>query len=255
MTTLTAAPSRAGVRATTTSFYFYMALSCAAVAFLGFAPTFWFPLAAHSFKANPIIYVHGTVFFSWTLFFCFQTWLASSGRVMNHRSVGLIGVSFATAMTIFGTLAAINSMKMAALGGMKDEGIAFAIVPLSGIAFFAVVFALAVIKVRDGEAHKRLMLLAGISILDAAVARWFIFFLAPPGPVGPPPVPVTIPPAFVAYLLLVPAIVFDWRTRGRPHPVYICGGLALVALKLLNLPISMSARWHAFAGGILALAQ
>ena len=253
MTTLTASPR--GVRSTSTNFYFYMALSCAAVAFLGFAPTFWLPLASHSFKANPIIYVHGTVFFGWTLFFCFQTWLASFGRIMRHRSVGLIGVSFATAMTIFGTLAAINAMKMAALGGMKDEGIAFAIVPLSGIAFFAIVFALAVINVRNLEAHKRLMLLAGISILDAAVARWFICLSGAPGPPGPPPVAVTIAPAYVAYLLLVVAIVFDWRTRGRPHPVYIYGGIALVALKLLNLPISMSAGWHAFAGGVLALAQ
>ena len=85
------------------------------------------------------------------------------------------------------------------------------------------------------------MLLAGISLLDAAVARWFLTFLAPPGPLGPPPVPVTIPPAFVAYLLLVVAIVFDWRTRGRPHPVYIYGGAALMAVKLLNWPISASA--------------
>ncbi len=54
---------------------------------------------------------------------------------------------------------------------MTDQGIAFAIVPLSGIAFFAVVFALAVANVRNGEVHKRQMLLAGISILDAAVAR------------------------------------------------------------------------------------
>jgi hypothetical protein len=53
----------------------------------------------------------------------------------------------------------------------------------------------------------------------------------------------------------VPAIVFDWRTRGRPHPVYLCGGAALIAVKLLNLPISASAWWHSFAGGILALAQ
>jgi hypothetical protein len=255
MTTLTTAPIRAGVDSTSTNFYFYMALSCAAVAFLGFAPTFWFPLATHSFKAGPIVYVHGAVFFGWTLFFCFQTWLAASGRLMRHRAVGMIGVSFATAMTIFGTLAAINAMKMAALGGMKDEGIAFAIVPLSGIVFFAVVFALAVIYVRNAEAHKRLMLLAGISILDAAVARWFLTFLAPPGPPGPPPVPVTIAPAFMAYLLLVVAIVFDWRKHGRPHPVYIYGGIALVALKLLNLPISMSSGWHQFAGSILALAQ
>ena len=255
MTTLTTAPMRAGVRSDATNFYFYMALSCAAVAFLGFAPTFWFPLATHSFKANPVVYFHGALFFSWTVFFCFQTWLAASGRVMRHRAVGMIGVSFATAMTIFGTLAAINAMKESALGGMRDEGIAFAIVPLSGIAFFAVVFTLAVVYVRNAEVHKRLMLLAGISILDAAVARWFLTFLAPPGPPGPPPVPVTIAPAFVAYLLLVAAIVFDWRTRGRPHPVYIYGGIALVALKLLNLPISMSAGWHHFAGAILALAQ
>src|SRR5258708_1020631 len=155
MTTSTTAPMRTGGRATATNFYFYMALPGGAVGFLGFAPTFWVPLATHSFKANPIVYVHGAVFFTWTLFFCFQTWLASSGRLMNHRSVGLIGVSFATAMTIFGTFAAINTMKMAALGGMRDDGIAFAIVPLSGIWFFAVVFTLAVIKVRDAEAHKR----------------------------------------------------------------------------------------------------
>jgi len=30
---------------------------------------------------------------------------------------------------------------------------------------------------------------------------------------------------------------------------------ALAALKLLNLPISVPAGWHAFAGGIVALAQ
>jgi hypothetical protein len=53
----------------------------------------------------------------------------------------------------------------------------------------------------------------------------------------------------------VAAIVHDWRTRGRPHPVYVYGGLVLVAVKLLNWPISLTPAWHAFAGGILVLAQ
>jgi hypothetical protein len=97
--------------------------------------------------------------------------------------------------------------------------------------------------------------LAGISILDAAVARWFLTFLAPAGPAGPPPVEITIIPALVAYLLLVPAMIFDWRRQGRPHPVYIYGGIALLAVKLLNWPISITPAWHVFAGGILALAQ
>ena len=170
------------------------------------------------------MHFHGLLFFTWTLYFAFQTWLAASGRIARHRTIGMIGVSLATAMTILGFLVAVNAMKRSAAMGQLDEGIAFAIVPLSGILFFAVVFTLAIANIRRPETHKRLMLLAGISILDAAVARWFLTFLAPPGPPGPPPVPVTIGPAFVAYLLLVVAIVTDWRTRGRPHPVYVYGG-------------------------------
>ena len=255
MTTLVETPTQISARASTQYFYFYMALSCTAVAFLGFAPTYWLPMAARTFKSSPIVHIHGLVFFCWTLFFCFQTWLAASGRIANHRSTGMAGISFATAMTIFGVLVSINLMKTAAAMGLKDEGIAFAIVPLSGILFFAVVFTLSIAAVRRPEHHKRLMLLAAISLLDAAVARWFLTFLAPPGPPGPPPVAVTLLPALVAYLLLVAAIVFDWRTRGRPHPVYLFGGAALIAVKMLNLPISTSAWWHSFAGGILALAQ
>jgi hypothetical protein len=256
MTTLIDDPRvRAGVAAPARYFYFHMALACMAVAFLGFAPTYWLPLAEGSFASTPVVHFHGLLFFTWTLYFAFQTWLPASGRTARHRSLGVIGVSLATAMTIFGFLVAVNAMKRSAAIGQLDAGIAFAIVPLSGILFFAVVFALAIANTRRPEIHKRLMLLAGISILDAAVARWFLTFPAAPGPLGPPPVPVTIGPALVAYLLLVVAIVADWRTRGRPHPVYIYGGAALLAMKLLNWPISTTAAWHSLAGGILALAQ
>jgi hypothetical protein len=236
-------------------FYVYMALACTTVAFLGFAPTYWMPLANRSLTASPVVHVHGLLFFAWSLYFAFQSWLAASGRVARHRAIGMIGVSMATAMTISGFLVAVGMMKRATALGQTDEGIAFSIVPLSGIFFFAVVFTLAIAAIRRPETHKRLMLLAGISLLDAAVARWFLTFLAPPGPLGPPPVPVTIPPALVSSLLLVVAIVYDWRTRGRPHPVYVYGGIALVALKFLNWPISTTPLWHSFAGGILAMAQ
>src|SRR5882757_5867315 len=256
MTTLTdTTPPRAIAYSQTGYFYFYMALACTAVAFLGFAPTYWLPMMSRSFSASPVIHFHGLLFFAWSLYFVFQTWLAATGKITRHRTIGMIGVSLATAMTIFGFLVAVNAMKRSAAAGLTNEGIAFAIVPLSGILFFAVVFILAIANVRRPEIHKRLMLLAGISLLDAAVARWFLTFLAPPGPLGPPPVPVTIAPALVAYLLLVVAIIFDWRTWGRPHPAYLYGGAALIAVKLLNWPISATPLWHSFAAGILALAQ
>src|SRR3990170_2807204 len=247
--------THAGATSHAQYFYFYMALSCTAVAFLGFAPTYFVPMAVGKLPPMPVVHFHGLLFFAWTLYFAFQSWLAASGQVRRHRTMGMIGVSLATAMTLSGFLVAVNAMKRSAAIGMTDEGIALAIVPLSGMLFFAAVFTLAIAYVRQKEIHKRLMLLAGISLLDAAVARWFLTFLAPPGAVGPPPVPVTIVPALVAYLLLVAAMIYDWRKQGRPHPVYVYGGAALVAVKLLNRPISMTPLWHSFAGGILALAQ
>lgn len=247
--------TRAPARDEPQYFYFYMAMACAAVAFLGFAPTYFAPLAAGKLKANPVVHIHGIVFFAWSLFLVYQTWLGASGRTVRHKSVGLIGVAFATAMTIFGIQTGINAMKSSAAIGMTKEGLAFVIVPLAGIVFFAIVFALGVALARQREAHKRLMLLAAISILDAAIARWFLTFLAPPGAIGPPPVAVTIPPSLVATLLIVVAMIFDWRTRGRPHRVYVIGGASYVAMKVLSLPVSSSPAWQAFAGWILATAQ
>src|SRR3979490_2051060 len=67
MTTLTDFnPPRAIAQSQTGYFYFYMALACTAVAFLGFAPTYWLPLAKRSFSASPVVHFHGLLFFAWS---------------------------------------------------------------------------------------------------------------------------------------------------------------------------------------------
>jgi hypothetical protein len=180
--------------------------------------------------------------------------LASSGRIASHRTWGMVGNSLATAMTIFGVLASIRQMQNAAALGLEGAGKEFAFVPLGGITFFAVTFILAIKNVTRSEWHKRLMILATIFILDAPVARWFMMFLAPPSPPGPPPVAVDVPPALTAALLVAVAMLFDWRTRGRPHEVYLIGGTALIAIKLLRMPISQTPAWHAVANFVLGLA-
>ena len=48
----------------TKNFYVYMALSCVVIAFLGFVPTYWLPIMTGTFKARPIVHIHGLVFFS-----------------------------------------------------------------------------------------------------------------------------------------------------------------------------------------------
>ena len=167
------------VRASEDRLYFHMAIVAAVVAFAGFAPTYWLPLMAGTQVAPPIIHVHAVAFFGWVLFFVVQTWLAANRRIAKHRSMGMVAISLATAMVLLGILTSIERMYAAAAIGKTAAGLEFSIVPLGSIFLFAIIFAAAVMNVRRTDWHKRLMLVAAITILDAPIARWFLTFLAP----------------------------------------------------------------------------
>jgi hypothetical protein len=238
-------------------FFVWSALACVAVAFLGFIPTYFAPLVRGSFTAAPIVHIHGVVFFSWTVFFAYQAWLAASGRTMRHRDVGLIGISFATAMVFLGLVVAIESTARAGGVGFLSDGKRFMVVPVAGIVTFATVFAFAIAYVKKTEVHKRLMLVATASILDAAVARWLLTFFAPPPAPGVSPVPpvgIALPPALLVDLFIVAGIVHDWRTRGRPHPAYLIAGGAVLVQQLLRVPVSTTAAWDSVAEWLMHVA-
>ena len=42
-------------------------------------------------------------------------------------------------------------------------------------------------------------------------------------------------------------MIYDWRTRGRPHPAYLWGGGLTLAVQLLRVPLSTSGPWLALA--------
>ena len=87
MTTLTDYnPARAIAHSKAGYFYFYMALACTAVAFLGFAPTYWMPLANRSFSASPVIHFHGLLFFAWSLYLAVQSGDAPDGTLARVLS-------------------------------------------------------------------------------------------------------------------------------------------------------------------------
>jgi hypothetical protein len=233
-----------------------MAVVFAVVAVIGFAPTFWVPLSRRALDVHPLTYVHALVFYGWLALFIWQTSLAASGRLVRHREVGLLGVALATAMCFVGVAMAVSSLKRSQAAGFDEAGRAFAIVSLSAIALFAVLFALAIRAVKKPEVHKRLMLVATASLLQAAVGRWFLLFLAPrvrPGVVpSPPPVAVTVMPGIVVDLLIVSAMIHDRRTTGRVHSTYWYAGGAVLAVQLLRVPLSTTAAWGWITDGLLA---
>ena len=252
---MTAVASGARARTWTGSFYVWMGVACVATAFLGFIPTYWTAMAAGQFKANPVVHMHGLGFFAWTLFATAQAALIPSRQVALHRATGMIGISLATVLTMLGLLAALNSLKTGVAAGYVDESLAFLIVPLAIIATFAVLFTLGVANIRRPEVHKRLMLLATISVLNAPVARPLIVWVYQmPPPPAPPPVWINVPACWLSYLLILAAMAYDWRTRGRPHTVYLIALPVLVFLAWVVIPISQTDAWTSFAQGFLGLA-
>ena len=241
---------------------FYPGLSgaCLAIAVVGFMPTYWLQLAPGTFDGPPLLHLHAWLFSAWPVYLLMQTLLASRGQVARHRAWGLLGVSLATAMIVVGIAVANGVLAARIEDGYGDRARAFHIVSMSMMVLFAVFVAAALVYVSRPEIHKRLMILATIAILPPAVAR--LFFAVSVGigpglrPSGGPPrtVESVLMSALAADLLILAAIVYDIRTRGRPHPVYIVGGGIVVALQILRGPLSTTEWWHALANSLARLA-
>jgi hypothetical protein len=244
------------IKAERSVFYVSMAGVFVLVAFGGFTPTFWAKLATGSFRAPPIVYIHGALLFTWTCFFFAQTALVAGRRTLDHRAWGLAGIALFTALMCSILVTEATVLHQGELLGFGLAGRRFAAVTLLGWPLMAVFFTLAIVNIKKSEVHKRLMMVLLISMMTPAIARVFLTLLAPPGAAdgGPPPAFVSVPPSLAADLLLVVAIVRDWRVLGKPHPVYVLAGLALVLQQALVVPISKTDAWMSIAQAFQNLA-
>ncbi len=102
-----------------------------------------------------------------------------------------------------------------------------------GHRIFAVLVAVAVGKVRRPDVHKRLLLLATSNILAAALFRPLLIGAYTLMPALLPS--ATTGAHVLSILLMLPAFVRDWRTRGRIHPVYVVVVPILLVLQIAPL--------------------
>jgi len=211
-----------------------ISLAIAVVVLVGFAPTYYLrPGAPH----DPLplhIRVHGLLFTAWIALLVVQATLVARGRTSWHRSLGWSGAALAFLMVVAGSYAGIQTARREAGFGLGDEAEAFLTIPLFSMAAFAVLVASAVFSRHRPRTHKRLMLLATISLLDAPIARW----PGAPGAVG----------VFVLVdLFVVAGMLHDLVSRRRVHPAYLWGGAFVLASQVLRDPVGRLDIWHAVA--------
>ncbi len=218
-------------------FYTGMAIAAVAAVFAGFARTYYLRSQFQASSLPLYLHVHGLVFTIWISFFVVQTTLVAAGRTDVHRRLGWVGAGWAVLMVVVASTAAILSGRRSVAAGQADDARAFFAVPVFSMVVFVILIACAVYWRHRPETHKRLMLLATISILDAAVARW-------------PLALVNLTPwAYYAItdVFIVVAATYDAASHKRISTVYIAGGLLVVSAQVLRDAIGGTGAWHAFA--------
>lgn len=250
------------VRSGTGYFYVWMAGLCTFIAFGGFAATYWLQLAAGTFVGSPILHVHGLVFSAWPLLLLSQTILAANGRMEHHRAWGVFGVALATAMVFLGLTVAIRGLNARLAAGDGDVERAFMLMPLGAITIFAGLFIAAIVNVKRPEWHKRLILAATCAVLFASVGR--VGFLVAthgggpgmrPGLAPPPSFQTVAPDGVLMSLVLMIGVIYDWRTRGRPHPAYLVAIGVFLTHALVGPIISHTQGWYAAMDALATLGR
>lgn len=223
--------------------YVFMAGLFVVTALVGFIPTSLRLLAAVEAGQRPplppILHIHAVLMGSWLLLLLAQAILMATGRSAQHKRLGLVAAVLAPAVLV--AMIGVVQSRWSPIASLPPDLLTpgelsrtnfMSNVLLEQIRM-AVLFAGFVIwafltRRRNPETHKRLMILATLTLLPAAIDR--IAWLPATMAASPTSMPV------YTLLWLLPVLIYDIARRGRVHSAYVIG----IAL---NLPFVIASHF------------
>jgi hypothetical protein len=213
-------PVRAAARSRI-SFFFIAHLALLAVMLVGFSPTFYLRAFFSVPRIPPVLYVHGVVLTLWFLLAVVQAVLIRTQRLRLHRQLGYVAAGYAALVIILGLVANARLASQIQSPAEAENIIYWG--NLFTLVLFAAFVSLAVVFRKRPDAHKRLILLASISIVGPALARF------PMWPMFAGGVDSARNFGIGGLLLLFGSmIVYDLIARRRPHPASWLGAVAIL---------------------------
>lgn len=208
------------------------------VVLAGFARTYYAKAAFGTPELTTLLHLHGLVMTAWFTMFAVQVGLVESRRVALHRKLGVYGAILAALVLIVGTTTGIHAAAEGHTPPGAPPALVFLAIPIGDMVFFAIVVGAGLLMRRRPDWHKRLMTIATLGILTAAVARIPIDALQHAGL-----------PAFFAVIdvLVIAFIGWDtWRNR-RLHPAFAWGLGAVILSQVIRFAVAGTPQWLAFA--------
>lgn len=213
----------------------------AAAVFAGFAKTYYFRVFFDGPPLAPAAHLHGILATAWIALHYTQARLVAAHRVDVHKRLGILAACVAGLLAVQVVSLAIANAGAGHAPPGRDP-LQFLSVPLGTTAMFTLFVGSALALRRKRESHKRLMLLATMTLLAPAMGRLDAQVMAPLG------LPLLVLTPAVTFGFIAWAWVHDWRRLGRVHSAYIAGGIAL----LVSIPLR---RWIGFTDAWLPIAR
>ena len=193
-----------------------------------------------------VIWVHGAVFTIWMVLLTAQVLLVLGDRVAWHRTVGWFVAGWACVMAVMGPWAVVASEVFnlhAQIPGFLNPP--FLSVNIVDIAGFLALLAWGIMLRKNPAAHRRMMILATVSLADPGFARFSGWLW----PNEPPSVAVWFFYTFYGNVLLVVLMAaWDWW-RGRLMRSFVIGAGALLAAECLASFAYFWQPWQALTTG------
>src|SRR5262249_50012318 len=146
-------------RRTNSHLYAWMACGAIVAVFVGFAPTFYlrgyFVLRPDQPPLSPLLIVHGLVGTSWMALFLAQSLLVLRRRTDLHQRLGIVTAIVAMFLVVVAVTTLIDALRRDVGPFGLDPRIWFLSVPLMGTIIFGVLVAVALVRRRRPETHRR----------------------------------------------------------------------------------------------------
>ncbi|MBB6093660.1 hypothetical protein HNQ60_002541 [Povalibacter uvarum] len=213
-------------------FHLLIVLALVAFVVVGFAPSYYLRILTAPPPLTTLLHVHAVVFTLWMALFLGQVGLVAAHRVDLHRKLGIASAVFAGIVVTVGVL---SVFKTAISNHVSPSGLAppqFSIIGFTSIGLFAVFIALGIAYRRRPALHRRFMILGFIASISPATAR--ILRMVDLQPHRDLLIPLC------AGLFVAACLVHDWRRHRVVHPVYVVGGIAIIASWPVRLMIGRS---------------
>jgi len=156
-------------------FFVGIALLIVAAVLIGFAHTYFLAGMFRAKLPSLLVHLHGAAFSGWIALLTTQVFLVSAKRVRWHMRLGVAGMFLAPLMIVLGfaTMVAAIRRNFASMAEMRI----ILVVNTITLVLFGCLVLWAFLARRDSPSHKRLMILATLSILGPAIDRWPFRFM------------------------------------------------------------------------------